>query len=223
MSEARQTNQLRLIMLLIGCAGVALAFVVKNWMSQVDGHQAPIPTVLFATLLPEAKPLQPFTLKDHDDKPFTLDRFKGVWTFLFFGYAHCPDVCPTSMGELALIFSKLDAKPALRANTRGVFVSVDPQRDTTELLKSYVPYFHPEFLGVTGSPDDVATFSRQVGAGYIVQPGESPEAYTIAHTSSFFLIDPKGKLTAVFSGPHDSDKVVEKYSLIREYYQGEQK
>ncbi|MBF0194937.1 MAG: SCO family protein [Magnetococcales bacterium] len=182
-----------------------------------------IPNELKGILLPQAKPLQPFTLTDHNKKPFDVTGFENRWSFLFFGYTHCPDICPTALGELATVFENLSQNETIMENSQAVFVSIDPERDTPESLKEYVSYFHPKFIGVTGGPQELKKFTKQLGATYILSPKKEEEGeYQVFHTSAVFLINPKGEFSAIFQpSMSNPDKITQSYLKIREIYQGE--
>lgn len=174
-----------------------------------------LPKELMGVVLPQAREIKPFELTDHQGKRFDLDRFKGKWSFMFFGYTHCPDVCPVSMGLLGAVFDKLKGYPEILANTQGIFVSVDPVRDTVAVLKEYVPYFHPDFLGVTGDETQIKDFAKGLGAAAVFSPPGSDGSYQVSHTSSFYLIDPKGIFFALFQPQfHDANAIVATYQLI---------
>lgn len=179
----------------------------------------PPPHLQQATLLPSAKPVADFNLINHKGEAFTLDSLKGHWTFAFFGYTHCPDVCPTSLAMLARVMDKLQAGGQLDTLPQGVFVSVDPQRDTMDKLAAYVPYFDPDFIGVTGDPEQIKTLTRQLGILYLRADGGSAEDYLIDHSAGIILFDPQGKFHALFNVPHDADKIASDFILIREYYE----
>jgi len=102
------------------------------------------PELQQATLLPSPKPIADFRLIDQNGEPFTLEDLKGHWTFVFFGYTQCPDVCPTSLAMLGQAIRSMGKNPDIDVMPRGLFVSVDPERDTPELLAQFVPYFHPD-------------------------------------------------------------------------------
>jgi protein SCO1/2 len=156
------------------------------------------------TILPPAAPLPEFTLVDHQGQPFDRERLKGKWTFLFFGYTHCPDICPTTMVVLR------DAQKQAGGSERGVqylFVSVDPDRDNAATLKRYVPYFHPEFIGATGGRGELMRLTRALGAYF--ERGEARNGgYEVHHSAAIFLIDPEMRLRALFAGPHQSETIV---------------
>jgi protein SCO1 len=131
-------------------------------------------------------------LTDHDDRPVTLDSFQGKLVVLFFGYTHCPDVCPTTLADMARALQLLPAEDA--EQVRVLFVSVDPERDTAEVLKAYVPYFHPDFLGLRGTPEQVAQAAREFRIVYRkhVEPGASD--YLIDHSAGSYILDARGRL-----------------------------
>ncbi len=131
------------------------------------------------------------TLPDATGKERTLADFKGKVSVVFFGYTQCPDVCPTTMGELALI------KRALGADgdrIQGIFVTVDPARDTPEVLKAYLAAFDPTFIGLRGSPEQVAAAAREFKVFYAKVTGKTPGSYTMDHTAGSYVIDTKGNL-----------------------------
>lgn len=130
-----------------------------------------------------------FKLTDHNGTPRTLADFRGKVVLLFFGYTHCPDVCPTTMADLAQVMGKL-GKEAGRVQV--LFVTVDPARDTRELLAQYVPAFHPAFLGLSGDVKATAQVARAFNVVYQKQPTSS--GYNVDHSAGTFLIDTAGKV-----------------------------
>ena len=127
-------------------------------------------------------------LKDVDGKPRSLDEFKGKVVFLFFGYTQCPDVCPTTMADLAAARKKLGADGD---RVQGVFVTVDPARDTPSVLKSYLASMDPSFVGLHGTPADIDAATKEFKVFY--QKVEGREGgYTIDHTAGAFVFDPQG-------------------------------
>jgi protein SCO1/2 len=183
----------------------------------------PAPQLQQATLLPQPKPLAEFNLTDHREEDFTLEDLRGHWTLTFFGYTHCPDVCPTSLAAMAQVMDRLEAGEASGPLPRGLFVSVDPQRDTPQQLASYVPYFDPEFTGVTGDPEQIRSLTRQLGILYM-KSGDSGggDDYLIDHSAGIVLFDPDGRFHALFSVPHDPARIASDFLLIRNYYEAMQ-
>ncbi|MCK4951161.1 MAG: SCO family protein [Gammaproteobacteria bacterium] len=174
-----------------------------------------VPTELLAVLKVAPTPLQPFSLIDQNNKPFTLKQLLNKNTLLFFGYTTCPDICPTTLTTLNQIYKQLKGT-ASYTNLNIVFVSVDPQRDTTDKLQEYMKYFNKDFLGVTGSKDNIDPFIKQFNAAYIIEEKSSNENYQVSHTSSIFLVNPQANIIASFSPPHNSKIIVSQLGMISE-------
>lgn len=134
------------------------------------------------------------------DGPVALKDYRGKIVLIYFGYTYCPDVCPTSLSLLAQALSTLDA--AAQQKVRGIFVSVDPERDAKERLKEYAPFFHPLIVGATGSPEQLAAVARQYGVSYMKHKPNADGHYVVDHSSVTYVIAPDGRLAA--SLPHGS-------------------
>jgi protein SCO1/2 len=132
-----------------------------------------------------------FRLTDHTGKERTLADYRGKVVVLFFGYTQCPDVCPTTMSELAEAMKRLGPDAD---RVQVLFVTVDPDRDTKELLANYVPAFDRRFVGLYGDADATARTAKEFKVLYQKQPGRTPETYTVDHSAGTFVYDPKGKL-----------------------------
>ena len=135
-------------------------------------------------------------LQDHNGQRRTLADFRGKVVVVFFGYTHCPDVCPTTLAELAEVMKRLGPEAA---RVQVLFVTVDPERDTAELLRTYVPAFHPTFLGLRG---DAAATARALKEFKILaekRAGPTPERYTVDHSAGTFIFDPQGRLRVFVS------------------------
>ena len=129
-------------------------------------------------------------LTDHNGEPRTLADFRGKVVALFFGFTHCPDVCPTTLGEMATVMKELGPDAA---RLQVIFVSIDPERDTVDVLKRYVPLFHPDFLGMTGSPEEIAKAAKEFKIYYQKQVLKGG-AYTMDHSAGTYLLDSEGRL-----------------------------
>ncbi len=165
---------------------------------------------LSSYLLPEPKVLEPFELLDHNHQVFDREQLSGKWSLIFFGYTYCPDICPTALTILQEIFDNLGGKPGIIANLQGIFISMDPQRDSLKVLKRYVTYFNPGFIGLTGDESQVAEFSGQFGARYSkFYSWQSEGEYLIDHTASLYLVDPQVRHYAVFPPPYGPQKITE--------------
>ncbi len=136
-------------------------------------------------------------MQDGNGKLRTLADYKGKVKVVFFGFTQCPDVCPTAMAELAQAMTLLgdDAGKA-----QVIMISVDPERDTPEVLASYVKAFNPHFIGLTGTPEQLAATAKSFKAYYAKVKGATPEQYTMDHSASFYLLDQDGEARVLVRG-----------------------
>ena len=170
---------------------------------------APEPSPPPGVLWPNPRPIGAFTLQDHHRRAFTRERLEGAWTFMFFGYTHCPDICPATLATLRRV--ELDLPEHASAPRQHVLVSVDPARDTVEHLAGYVSSFGPAFLGVTGSDGELSKLAREVGAVFFRGEPEDDGSYFVEHTASIMLVDPRGRLVALFGMPHDAAAIAARF------------
>lgn len=134
-----------------------------------------------------------FRLVDHHGQTRTLADFRGKVVLMFFGYLHCPDVCPTTLADVVLALRSFRKEEAEQVQV--LFVSVDPERDTQELLAQYVPAFDPAFLGLRGDVDATAQVARSFGVSYTKQPGKT--GYSVDHTAGTYILDAHGRVRLV--------------------------
>jgi protein SCO1/2 len=210
-SANRTRDSLRRGLTAAAIAALALGIWAGSSYFQTGLQQAPA-AIQSGTVLPSPRPLQPFALTGSDGKPFTLDNLKQNWHFLAIGYTHCPDVCPTTMATFDAIAKQTGSssdKPGF------VFVSVDPERDTPEKLRQYAGYFNPEFLAATGPHPALKGLTGQLGILYAKADNqETAMGYLVDHSASILLIDPQGRLSAIFSPPHDPAAMAEDFITI---------
>ncbi len=173
---------------------------------------------LKAVMRLEPRTLQPFALVDQQERPFSEAQLKDKWTFLFFGYTYCPDICPTTLVLLKQTMELLQQHEADARNVQVVFVSVDPERDTPEVMRRYLDYFDKRFIGATGRTSQIDALASQVGAGYRKEPPEGSGQYLISHSASIFLINPLGQLVAAFSPPLYADTIANLFQELRSFY-----
>ena len=158
-----------------------------------------------ARLLSTPRPIPQVPGVDHQGNAFGLADLEGHWTIAFFGFTYCPDICPATLQVLASARRLLDDLPELD-RPEVVMISVDPGRDAPERLAEYVPFFHPEFRGVTVPADYLPELTRSFGAAYAYSPlGEA--GYTVDHTASLFLVDRHARVAAVFPTPHTAEGI----------------
>ena len=166
----------------------------------------------FGLVLPAPNPVPEFSLENQDGVPIDQTVFEGQWDLVFFGFTHCPDICPTTLQVLAA------AKAALQETgqsplPRIVLVSVDPERDTPDVLKQYVDYFGADNLGVTGKLDEITKLTTGLGIYFEKQPSDGAN-YAVDHSAAVLVINPDGGFEALFSGPHVVDNYVHDLPII---------
>lgn len=132
-----------------------------------------------------------FNLTDHTGKARTLADFRGKLVVLFFGYTQCPDVCPTTMAEMAAVMKELGPSSN---DVQVLFVTLDPERDTQEVLAHYVPAFDKRFIGLRGTPEQTAQTAKEFKVFVAKVPGSTPDNYTVDHTAGSYVFDKEGKL-----------------------------
>lgn len=144
-----------------------------------------------------------FQLLDQNNQPFTKENLKGKWSIVFFGFTHCPDICPTTMAKLNQVYKKLDSDVA--EQTQVILVSLDPARDTPKKLKEYVSFFNADFVGVTGDFMEIMKFTRDTNIAFkkVVQGDD----YTVDHSSNIVLFNPYGDYHGFFKAPHELAKL----------------
>lgn len=152
-----------------------------------------------------------FHLVDHHGVPFDRDRLAGGWTLWFFGFTHCPDVCPMTLSTLNLVDRRLAEAGATRP--RVVMLSVDPARDTPEKLAAYVPFFNPAFVGLTGTSGEIVQLTERLGiiVRFVAREGDD---YTVDHSASLLLTGPDGLVRAVFTAPHEPAKLAQDLAVL---------
>jgi protein SCO1/2 len=146
-----------------------------------------------------------FSLTDHTGTPRTLADYKGKVVVVFFGYTQCPDVCPTTMAEMAGVMQKLGPQAD---QVQVLFITLDPERDTRELLASYVPAFDKRFVGLVGTPEQTAKTAKEFKVFYSKVPGSAPGSYTIDHTAGSYVFDKEGRLRLFIRHGGGADAIV---------------
>ncbi len=152
-----------------------------------------------------------FALTDHTGKPRTLADFKGKVVYLFFGFTQCPDVCPTTMVEMASVLKALGPQAD---KVQVLFVTVDPERDTRELLAQYVPAFHPSFIGLFGDAAATAKVAKEFKVFYAKSSGATPESYSMDHTAGSYVFDQQGKVRLFISHGKGAAPIAQDIKLL---------
>ncbi len=149
------------------------------------------------------RPLPAFELLAHDRQPFTQENLKGRWTLVFIGFVHCPDICPTTLAQLVPAQRQWAHLPEA-SRPRLLFVSVDPERDSPELVGRYAHGFHPDTLAATGELPQLEAFARSLGLVFMKQPPPDPAVpghYAVDHSAALAVVDPEGRLAAMIPAP----------------------
>ena len=193
-----------------------LAMVAGFWLATElkSPENDSLPQIQGSVLSTPRQIIVPELIK-HDGNAFTGQDLNGRWTLMFFGYTHCPDICPMTMNVLA------EAKKIASEDfPQVVLVSVDPQRDSVELLDGYVQYFDPAFIGVTGEEKMIQALTLQTSVVYAKMPGSSGNEndYLVDHSSAVLLINPKGQLAAFLNAPHTPSGINESVATVRDLY-----
>ena len=157
-------------------------------------------------------------LIDHNNIALTEDRVNGFWTFIFFGYTHCPDVCPATLSQISQFNERLKEDSALSEKTQFFFVSVDPVRDTTNVLADFISYFDPSFTAITGNSEALRLIEDQFDTFHQFEKETAPGEYAVIHSAFVYLVNPSGQLTAKFSPPMNLDQVLSQLNLFVELF-----
>jgi len=165
------------------------------------------------TYLSPSRALPDFSLIDEHGRTFGPAELTGSWSMMYFGYTNCPDVCPTTLSTLAALEKRMRAGGA-PLRPRVIFVSVDAKRDTPEQLAKYVPYFDPEFIGLTApSQQALESVTSRLGIAVIITP-KADGSYTVDHSSAIFVLNPAGRLAAILTGPFTVDGLEADFARI---------
>ncbi len=193
-------------LLTLTLAAAALVGMSLYWLQTMNGPRGELEK---ATVLPESMPLPEFELTGQDGQPFSKDRFRGKFSLVFFGFTHCPDICPATLQLLALARSRMAKSGAALPDI--VLISVDPERDTPELLAKYTAYFGDGVSGVTGDLDELKKLASALGIFFEKSAGED---YNVAHSAVVLVINADAELQALFSAPQDVNAIVNDLPLL---------
>ena len=169
-----------------------------------------------AFVLPTPTPLPEFELVNQEGEGVTLETFRNHWSLVFFGFTHCPDICPTTL-QILSVARKTLADNGQQPLPRIVLVSVDPERDTPELMAQYMSYFGDDNLGITGSLDEVKKLTTELGIFFAKQQGNE-ESYSVDHSAAVLVINPEAEFHALFGGTHQIENFVKDVPLIMDAY-----
>jgi protein SCO1/2 len=193
---------------------LAAALGAATWW-YTAGHPA-APPAIQGYVLARPRALPAVELVDEHGRVAAAD-FAGHWSFLYFGYTYCPDVCPLTLVELAKVKAQL-AGEQRGENAEYYLVSVDPKRDTAARLREYVAYFDASFHGLSGDDDALAALTRATETVFDVPEGQNAEHYLVSHSSNVVLLNPRGEVHAVFTPPHEPARLAAEFIEIARHY-----
>jgi len=205
MPKAAQPRNTSLLVLMIAMIAVVAVAGVAIWRITQNGPEAGASSGVDIG--------GPFTLTDQAGATVTDKTYDGSWRLIYFGYTFCPDACPTELGVMA---QAIETMGPAGAKVQPIFITIDPDRDTVQQLKGYVPLFDKRLVGLTGTPQQIAAIAKAYKVYYAKddKPGVDAKSYGMNHSSFVYLMDPKGKFITVFSSDTDSDKMA---AQIRRY------
>lgn len=205
-------NRNRLVSISLTIVVGILAASAGVWLARsvLKGPRAPI--AASATVIQPARPLPSFDLLNEAGTPFTRANLEGHWSLVFFGFTHCPAICPTTLAMLQQTQQLLTDLP-FGLQPQLVFISVDPERDTPAQIAQYVHFFGPTLRGVTGSPQRIDALTQALGVP--VSRTTLPDGgYTVDHSAAIFVINPRGEFNALFSPPHTARGIAGDYRIL---------
>ncbi|MEA5444534.1 SCO family protein [Gammaproteobacteria bacterium AB-CW1] len=197
-----------LVILCFAAAGATVAWLTSDRPGQQPDTEA--------VLLEQPRLIPELQLLDHHGTYWSPERLKGQWTLVFFGFTHCPDICPETMVQMNQVHRMVQENGRVMPPS-VLFVSVDPARDTPERLAEYVPYFNRNFLGVTGGEAEVVELARSMGVPVSIPDVDPGEDYEVDHGSSLTLVGPDGNIQAFFTAPHQPDQISRDFEAIVRY------
>jgi len=209
----------RLILTILVLIAILLAawfgFKVLTSKPDASDSKGSIPALAVATVLSPNKPLVSFSLTDHNLAPFTQSSFLGQWTLLYFGYGQCPEICPRTLTTVSEIWNLLPSQSQGIQPLRFVFVSLDPQGDRPEDLKKLLARFNSDFIGLTGEESEIQNLSKACSIHSWEDPKASKEGPKIIdHSATLLLINPQGRIHALFSPPHEKEAIASDLKIL---------
>ncbi len=202
-------------LIVAACVATAWYFVGTK---EAGPSMPELPVELQDTMLSSPQLLEGFQLQDQHGRAFGAERFQGHWSLVFFGYTHCPDICPTTLTVMKAAWQQIPEQERQDAGLQAVFVSVDPQRDSLEHLGTYLHYFDPGFIGVTGERAAIDSLARQMGAVYMFEGDTNTDSYIVNHSAAITLVAPDGRLVARFHPPHSPTDLAQDFQRVRQFY-----
>lgn len=195
---------------------IAFMALMAGFFCAQHVYKKPVQAQWHGTLLDKPRAIEPFSLTGIDHQPFNNQSLQGTWTMMFFGFTSCGSICPTTMAELGKMYRLLEKK-AVKTLPQVVMISIDPARDSLKTLSHYVKAFDSHFYGAKGNQATIDAMTHELGIAYYKiarKDADGVKDYTIEHTGTIMLFNPKGQLMAFFTMPHQADLLVHDYLLL---------
>ena len=209
-SANTQSIPIWLILVIATAAGLGAYLGQLYWSPRdaaTDGF-APISASGQFLRYPQPKQINPVVLQGGDGNAFPVEQLKGRWSLVFFGFTHCPDACPTALATLKAVSDKWAELP-LERQPQVLFVSVDPERDSPEVLQRYVHFFNPDFLTATADHSVMLPWTRSLGVVYEQVAGTEGSDYSVDHSTSILVFDPELNMVGMLRPPHTPAQILE--------------
>lgn len=182
--------------------GISAALVMTVFATKYLAAKPVLPQPEHALYYQEPRAIKPFELESHKGQRFTNQQLQGKWTWVFLGYTSCPHICAPTLQKFSTAYQELTT---INPNSQVIMVSVDPQRDSKPVLTDFVEHFNKDFIALRGEHGSVFPFSQNLGLMYVIADSEENTAdsmYMVDHSSSVVLINPAGKIAAIFKPDH---------------------
>lgn len=208
-AAVKSPSQKRGIAITIGVILVFISLVMVGFINKITTPRILSPLELRANgtfVFDKPRIIKDFNLLDHKGEVFNLQQLQAKWSLMFFGFASCPDICPTTMAQLKQVKDQLDQD--IRDQVQVIMVSVDPARDTVDKLALYMPYFDPEFIGLTGEFLEIKRLANQLNMAFVkVRTGDDPMDYSVDHSGNIALVNPRGHYHGFIKAPLDNGRI----------------
>ena len=220
MNNPKKKNLSLLLAILITVTCIASLYLFSKHSPAANARLMLTPPKVHGIMLSTPRVIHPFSLTQDNGKPFTQNQLKGHWSLLFFGFTHCPKICPTTMAALNKMYKNLQKSLPKAKLPQVIMVSVDPERDTLARMHSYVKTFNANFIGLRGDEKSIKSLQRDlhVIAQKIKMPTQHGNHYEIGHSASVMIIDSAAKLRGFLSYPQKAQALVADYKVIMKAY-----
>jgi protein SCO1/2 len=208
---SRHTIKKTLIVITLSVIGIVIGIYTETYYQRNTPQE-----YMEGVFWPNPKQIGAFSMTDQNLREFTQEKLLGQWTFVFFGYTNCPDVCPTTMAVLNEVYRLInDAKNPI--DTQIIFITIDPERDSLDKLAGYIGHFNSNFIALGGTQEQLDSFASQIGISYLYESAAEDGSYLVSHTSSIFLFDTKARLISLFSQPFNPLEIQSRFVDVEHF------